>query len=170
MLKKTLIVALSLFALAASTAWAQPPGSGPFGGDEGFRGAGWRANRMARLAEYLDLSESQIAEWQAVQDQHFEGVPDRLEVSSNVADWREEFRALAAEETPDLELLGRLALDIHRAQESFRESRQQLTDELERILTPEQAEKFEALEAARDISGHRGRRSARHRRTSTDSN
>lgn len=168
MLNKTLTMALSLFALTASTGLAQPPGSGPFGGDEGSRGAAWQADRMARVAEYLELSESQIAEWQAVQNQHFEGVQDRREVSSNVAAWRDEFRALAAEETPDLEHLGQLALDIHRAHESVRESRQQLTDELERILTPEQAEKFEALEAARDIAGHRGRRSARHRRTSTD--
>jgi len=170
MLKKTLSIALTLSAIAALASWAQPPDLAPFGGDEDPRTEGWRAGRMARMAEYLELSESQVAEWQTVLDQHFEGVSDRRQISDSVTDWREEFRVLAAEESPDLEQLGQLALDIHRAHESFRSSRQQFTDELQRILTPEQAEKFEALEAAREIAGHRGRKSARHRRTAAGSN
>lgn len=170
MLKQTLSITLTLVAVAATASWAQPPEFTAFGSDEGPRSERWQERRMSHVSEYLELSESQAAEWQAILDQHLEGAPDRQQVFKSIADRREEFRILAAEESPDLELLGQLALEIHRAHESLRASREQLDDELQRILTPEQSEKLEALEAARDISGHRGRKSPRHRRSSADSN
>lgn len=168
MWKKTLSITLALIAVAVLASWAQPPDFPSFGGEEGSRFEHWQEGRMARMVEYLELSESQTAEWRAILRSHSATAPDRLEVFKSADTWREEFRVLAAEENPDLEQLGQLALDIHRAHEFVRTSRQQLVSELQTILTPEQAEKLEALEAARDFSAPRGRQGPRHRRPSPD--
>lgn len=169
MLKKTLSITLTLIAVAALAGWAQPPDSPSFGGAEGDSFERWQEGRLVRMIEYLELSESQTIEWQAIVDRHTETAPDRGEMFKSVGAWREEFRVLAADDNPDLERLGQLALDIHRAHESIRGSREQFHTELQTVLTPEQADKLEALEAARDFSGRRGRKAPRHRRSSPDS-
>ena len=169
MWKKTLSITLTLTAVAVLASWAQPPDSPSFGGEEGDRFERLQEDRMVRMIEYLELSESQTIEWQAIADRHTETAPDRGEMFKSIGTWREEFRVLAADDNPDLERLGQLALDIHTAHESLRASREQFHTELQTVLTPEQADKLEALEAAKEFSGRRGRKSPRHRRSSTDS-
>ena len=113
--------------------------------------------RLEKVAEYLELSEDQSLQWQVTIDEHRQA---RQTARDRVNDWREEFRQLAKAEEPDLTRLGEVALAIHREVDDQGSSRDQLKAELTKILTPEQADKFDALMAAREVGqqGTRGRR------------
>lgn len=145
--------------------WAQDSDSAVFPPHERqLRAERWQESRMDRMVEYLELSESQVAQWQSILESRASAVPDRQEVAENLAAWQEEFRTLANQENPDLEQLGQIALDIHRAHESRRDSRNQLLSDLQTVLTPEQSEKLEALRAAKEFAAPHGRQGRRHRR------
>ena len=165
MLKKHCMTILVTIVMTTSGTWAQPPDAF-YPGDERPRHDRWQGDRMARIAEYLELSESQAAEWQATTEQHLEAVQSQR---SRIESLRDEFRRLADQTNPNLEHLGQIALDLHREAETVRSSRGQLKSEFETILTPEQAERFEALAAAREIAGPGGRHGRRDGRTPADS-
>ena len=121
---------------------------------------------MARMVEYLELSEAQTAEWEAITTEHREATRARWE---SIAQLRDQFRSLADQDNPNLEQVGQVALDLHREMETARASRGVVFDELSEILTPEQAERFEALKAAREFSGDRERRGRRGARAPKES-
>ncbi len=153
---KNLILGLLLALLATTIVWAQPSELADFPG-EGHR-PGWHrgpGDRLQQLVEYLDLSEAQEVEWNAIVERHFDAVEAR---HRKLGELRDSFRQLADQESPDLTALGQAALDLHREMESIRASRQQLIEELAVVLTPEQLERFEAFQAAREFSAPRDRR------------
>jgi len=157
MKKRVLSLALAALALTCLTVAAQPGGFGPPSGDD----LSWRghmhAQRLERMIDYLELDEMQAGEWQLVLDDHFAAMGVHRERMEAL---RDKFRRLADETKPDLEQLGQLALDMHREGQAAGSVWDQLSLDLEALLTPEQAERFEALKAARDMAGprpgHRG--------------
>lgn len=151
----TAILITSTFTVPVS---AQPPDSAIFPGDERPRHSRGREDRLQRMADYLELSDSQNAEWQAISERHLEAVRTRWD---RVESLRENFVELADQHDPNLQQLGRISLDLHREIQMTRDSRGTVIAELEQILTPEQAEKFAALQVARDFAGERGHRRAR---------
>lgn len=160
---KILSVVLTMLVTTVTLARAQPPDFAVYPGEEEGRQGRREGDRLERMTEYLELSEAQVTEWQAIAGQHKETMQSRWE---HIGDLRNEFRQLADQDDPNLEQLGQLALDLHREMETARASRGALADELQAILTPEQTEKFEALKAAGEIAGgrrHRGPRGERSR-------
>jgi hypothetical protein len=59
---------------------------------------------------------------------------------------------------------------MHRRAEAVRSHRTELTDQLASILTPDQLERFEALQTAREALRPRGKRNRPHRGARPDSN
>ena len=171
MWKKTLAIALTLVA-ATAISQAQGPDQPIFPGDQEPGADRWQQRRMQRMIDYLELSDSQIIEWQALLDAGTDQAPDPQQMAETHRAWREEFRQLAEQENPELERLGQIALDIFRAQEARRTAHQERAAELRTLLTPEQVEKLDALETAREFGGSGGRRGhhgPRHQRSAPES-
>lgn len=151
---KTIIGLATAGALMSYLAMAQPPGLGEAAQSRG-RGDHWQ-----RMGDYLELNESQQAEWQQVLDVHRDETSDRFET---IRIMRQEFNRLAEDGSPDLMVLGQLALDMHREMEAAKSSRQATEDALKATLTPEQIERFDSLREAREAMGPRfGRHGQRH--------
>ena len=163
---RTILTAALVGAIAATPAIAQPPDFAVYPGEDVPGHGRLREDRMAKMVEYLELSDSQTVEWEAITNQHQEVTRARWE---RVGQLREQFRSLADQDNPNLEQVGQVALELHREMESARASRGEVFTELRQILTPEQAERFDALKAAREFSGDRGRRGRRGARPSKDS-
>jgi Spy/CpxP family protein refolding chaperone len=164
MWKKPVYCTLMLATTVTMASWAQPPEAGAFSLDEDTRFGRFREERIERMVEFLELSESQTSEWQALVESRTQSPSDHRAMAEQLESWRLEFDRLAEQEDPDLERLGQLALDIHQAHAARRASREQLIDELQAILTPEQLEKLEALRATRDFVEPRGRKGRQHHR------
>ncbi|MEM1245404.1 MAG: Spy/CpxP family protein refolding chaperone [Acidobacteriota bacterium] len=131
------VMALLLVAVAA----AQPGfGKGRGGGE--------------RLAAFLELDESQQAEWQALREEH------RASIEPLVADMkanRESLRDLLESDTADPTAVGELVLAGRDLRGEMKASREGLDASLAAVLTAEQQEKFEAFKAAAGERGPRGR-------------
>lgn len=165
MLKKTMVTILVIAGGSAALVWAQPPDMAVFPGDERARPDRWQGDRLEKMTEYLELSDAQIAEWQAITGQHSQTIRARWE---QIGALREEFAELADSQDPNLELLGQIALDLHQEMKTARASRGELITSLEETLTVEQAERFAALQAARELAGDRSHRGPRGHRPRTD--
>jgi len=164
MWKKILCSTLTLATTVTLASWAQPPQAAALSGDADSRFGRFREERLERMVEILDLSESQASEWQALVESRAQSPSDRGAMEAQLESWQLEFDQLAQQEDPDLERLGQLALEMHRAHAARRSSRDQLIEELQAILTPEQLEKLEALRLAREFAGPRGRKGHQHHR------
>jgi Spy/CpxP family protein refolding chaperone len=159
MTTKTLLIStLSALVAAVGILSAQPPDFAVYPGDQESRLAERHDERLARITDYLELSEAQVGEWQEIAARHHEQAGQRRD---RIASLREEFRTLAEQETPNLEQLGQTALDLHREMETMRTGRDEIMAEIETILTPEQSEKLAALKAARELGADRGHRRPR---------
>lgn len=148
-----LITVIALTLLAAPLALTAQPQKAwePFGEPAGPRHRAFE-QRFQGLADYLELSEEQVVQCQALFQQHREEAELR---HRRAAELRQEFRDLAAATSPDLETIGGVALEMHREMESLRGLREQFVSDVEALLTPDQIEKFEAFRAARDVVGPR---------------
>jgi len=144
---------------------AQPPGAEGFPGPEEKRYPGGD-RRLEAAADYLELTDGQLDEWEGLLDSHRQTVRQEWR---DLAELRQQFRDLAETENPDLAELGSLALTMHRRAEAMRGDRSDLEDQLASILTPDQVEKFEALKIARETVRPRGKRGHPHRRARSDS-
>ena len=150
-------VAAILAAFGASAVPAQPYGDGL---DPSRRSGGDSHARFGRVAEYLDLDASQAEKWLEIQDNHLARASLRHD---EIADLREQFRHEANQGTTDFESLGRIAFEIHQRLESGDQDRAEMKSELMALLTSEQVERFEAIEALRGPARARhgnGRRAA----------
>ncbi len=61
----------------------------------------------------------------------------------------EKIHEMAAAENPDATAIGELVIEMHREREAMKAAHEGYRAELVKLLTPEQAEKLEAWEAAR---------------------
>ena len=151
-------VAALLIGFAAYALSAQPPERGAWGYGEGGRD---QTLRFERIVQFLDLDADQAEQWlRWVDEQQARSAFRRDQIDG----LRQEFRIEADRDTPDLEELGRIALEIYNELQSSRTERDQIKSDLESLLTPDQLDRFEALDAARGLSGRHqkgwGRRSA----------
>lgn len=144
---------------------AQPPGVEGFHGPDNQRYPGGD-RRLEVAAEYLELTDGQLSEWEGILDSHRGTMRAEWQ---DLAELRQQFRDLAETENPDLATLGSLALTMHRRSEAMHRGRSDLDEQLAAILTPDQAEKFEALKTARETVRPRGNRGRAHRRAKPDS-
>ena len=139
-LRTALAGALALAFCAALS--AQP------GGHERGRGG-------ERLARYLELDESQRAEWQAIRE---DGREEAKAIFDELRANRESLRALLEAGGADPAEVGQIVLDGHALEQSMRVFREGVDEKLAAVLTSEQVDKWEAYKAARETRGPRGHR------------
>jgi len=162
---RTLTITLIGLMILPVALCAQPPGAEGSHGPEDERFPGGE-RRLEIAADYLELTDGQLVEWEGILDSHRETTRKEWQA---LAELRQQFRDLAETETPDLAELGSLALTMHRGAEAMQSGRSDLDNQLASILTPDQAEKFEALKTARETVRPRGNRGRPHRRVKPDS-
>lgn len=136
------LVGLGVVALlGASVAAAQPAGPG-----EGRPGRGG----FDGPARFLGLTEEQ----QTVAREAFERQrPAMREIHEGLRENQEAQRQALESESPDPCVIGELAVEGHALQERARALREEAKKALEAVLTPEQKQKLEALEALRGSGG-----------------
>ena len=103
-------------------------------------------HRFERLAEYLELTEAQRAEAEALHDRW---LGDAREVHETTQASFAKIHEMAAAENPDATAIGELVIQMHRDHQAMRQAHEAWRAELVELLTPEQVEKLEAWEAAR---------------------
>lgn len=103
-------------------------------------------HRFERLAEYLELSEAQRSEAEALRERWLGDMRERHQ--ANAASF-ETIHEMAAAENPDATAIGELVIQMHREREAMKAAHQGYRSALVELLTPEQAEKLEAWEASR---------------------
>lgn len=136
------LVALASALILVAAAAAQPGGFG-----KGGRGG-------ERLAEYLELDESQRIEWQTLREEHRAALePVLAEMKAN----RESLRTLLESDAADPTTVGEIVLAGRDLKNQLKAAREQLDADLVAVLTAEQQEKFEAFKAAAGERGPRGR-------------
>lgn len=144
---KTWVGLLALLIASGGAAAVALAGHGhqPFAG-HGPVGEELADRHFDRLAEFLELSESQREQLAALHEEILGGVAERF------AELREEFAAvheLAGADAPDPTAIGELVIAMHREHQSLAADRERFHEEAEKLLTPEQTERFEAWHAAR---------------------
>jgi Spy/CpxP family protein refolding chaperone len=110
-------------------------------------------HRLDRLAEYLELSDAQRVEAEALRERVFADVKERIATAGATF---ETIHEMAAAENPDATAIGELVIQMHRDREAMREAHDAFRAELVALLTPEQVERLEAWEAAHPWGEHRG--------------
>lgn len=140
------------------------PGGG-FGGPGFFGGAaqgegegdggGLHRLPLRRLAYFLDLTEAQITEAQAI----FEAARTAAEpLRTARRDLAGQLREALDAAEPDPAAVGALTIALHDNGEALRALLQGAIEDFEAILTPEQLERFEVLRDARRVFGRRHHR------------
>jgi Spy/CpxP family protein refolding chaperone len=151
--KLALLAALAVGAGVAATAVvAAGHEHGPFHGGGPFREE-MAERHFDRLAEFLELSDTQREQIEALHQEILGEVPARF------AALRENFarvHEMAGAEAPDPMAIGELVIAMHREHESIEADRDRFHEEAAKLLTPEQAERFEAWQAARPWPGEDG--------------
>lgn len=143
--------ALVLTGLAAIPSIAQPPGP-PAGG--GFPGAaaghGPGELPLRALTAFLDLSDAQVEETRALlRDLGAELRPLAEEARS----LREELAALLDAGDPDPAEVGALVVELHAIGDQVRAARDGFDADFTALLDPEQAERWQILQEAREAFG-----------------
>ncbi|HEX2253423.1 MAG TPA: Spy/CpxP family protein refolding chaperone [Thermoanaerobaculia bacterium] len=131
-------------------------GFGRHGGGPGERGHAFGARHLARMAEFLELSESQVAQAKAIHEEARAEAQPLREASRTL---HQELRALLEQESPEATAVGQamIALDAHR--DAMRQIHADAKAAFEALLTPEQLDKLETAKELRGAGrGHRGER------------
>jgi len=151
-----LFAALCLLAtLGAFAQLANGPGHGPGRGPGNGQGAGFgqgdhHAQHFGRLARYLELTDEQIADAKAIfEDTKTQAMP----LHDDVQALREELGTLLDEASPDAAAVGELVIEIHGIHEQIRDLREAAWDAFKALLTAEQLDKLEQLQAMREELG-----------------
>ncbi|MDH3402932.1 MAG: periplasmic heavy metal sensor [Acidobacteriota bacterium] len=109
------------------------------------------AERFERVAAFLDLSEQQVDQWQTLHAGRVEAMQARHEELEAL---HERIRELAEAADPDAAAVGELVIEAHRKMAAARAEGEALHAEALALLTPEQRERFEAMQHLR--GGPRG--------------
>lgn len=142
-----LVAAVAALTLAAA-AVARPGHGEP--GHMGPMAEKFMEHRLHRLGEYLELTDSQRAEAEALHDRLFADMRERHEA---VAASFERLHQMVEAESPDATAIGELVIEMHREREAMQAQHEAYFAEFERLLTPEQAERLEVWKAAREMGG-----------------
>jgi Spy/CpxP family protein refolding chaperone len=160
----TMVAAVALM-LAPTVLSAQPHserGMRP-GSDGALSNGGDPSARMERLIEYLDLSDAQRVQIEESMIEHRES---RQALSQSMRARNESLQAMLESATPDATAIGNSVLERHELRKQMTAHQEAQISALRQMLTPEQAEKFDALMSAREFTrgegGGRGQRKGRH--------
>jgi Spy/CpxP family protein refolding chaperone len=141
----TLVGLSALLALGASGAAAQPFGPGDGGrGPRGFRGPG----------RVLNLTEDQQA---AARDIFEQRRPEMEALHEQMRENREALRDSLESGEADPCTVGELVVEGHALKEQGRALREESKEAFAGLLNEEQKSKLETLEAARELTGRKGR-------------
>lgn len=135
---------------------AQPPGmaapEGAFGpGGPGAPGDGPGKFLLPRIAEYLDLTDAQIAQAKALlEEMKADGEPLREEAQAV----REELQSLLEGDSPDPAAVGTRVIRLHELADEGRALREAFEESFAAILTADQLERWELAKDLRGLFGH----------------
>lgn len=135
--------------IVSGNAWADRGGDGGGQCACSGRGDGWKGHGQPgdRLAKALDLSKEQAEQVKAIFLKHRDGnAPLRKEMVSE----RRELRMLIQSDKPDEPAIREQAKKIAATSGDLAVRRAKLFQEVRTVLTPEQIQKFRALEEKRD--------------------
>jgi Spy/CpxP family protein refolding chaperone len=155
--RKILALGAVLALVVAGTLWAQ---QGPRGdrGRPGFGAAGHGPgrggmHRFEALADYLELTAEQRDAWQAAHEAH------KADIEPLFEQLRANHDALrSATESEDALAIGNAILAAQDLRGELESAHESLQADLVALLTAEQRDRYEALEAARELRGPRGAR------------
>jgi protein CpxP len=114
----------------------------------------WQGRRGTALAEYLGLDAQQKTAWRQLQQQHRD---EMKPLRDEGRDLRQKLRVAVNAEKPDAQAVGEATLALKAHREKMKASRAAFEQKLAALLTPEQKQKLDALQAARQF-GRRGKR------------
>lgn len=154
------VLAAALCLAAALPLMAQGPGFGPghgpgpgAGPGAAFGPADGQGPHLGRLAGWLELTDEQIEAARAL----FETVRTEAEpLRDEQKALRDELRTVLEADAPDATEVGTLVLALHDNRQEIRGLREAAWADFEALLTPEQLEKLEQLQAVRQHFGRRG--------------
>jgi Spy/CpxP family protein refolding chaperone len=149
-------VAIALLVLPTTLSAQQQVGQGmrPGGGPGGpGRPAGFDpANRMERLVRFLELSDAQQVQIEEIMATHRES---REALSGIMRSQNEALQGILEGQQPDPTAIGKRVLEIHDLRKQMTADQETQVNAVREQLTPEQAERFDALMAARDFGRDR---------------
>ncbi|HEX6739670.1 MAG TPA: Spy/CpxP family protein refolding chaperone [Vicinamibacteria bacterium] len=154
---------LGALALAAASVYAV---EGPGGeGHAGFRhgGRGWGG--PMRMVRALNLTEEQRAQFKQLAEEHHKAQQPLREQAQAL---HQQLRQNLESGTPDAAAVGQLAIQAHAVEKQLHESRAQLMERFEGLLTPEQKAKLEELKSQRGQRGFDRSGPRRQKRTAPD--
>jgi Spy/CpxP family protein refolding chaperone len=153
------VVAAAAFSLvAAGSLSAQPRGRGDWGGGPGDDDG---PGLMRRAARFLELTEDQKARLAEIVEQ---GQPERERTRELSREAHQRFREALEAEAPDAAQVGQAAIEMHALRAQREASRKSFEAAFESLLTPEQQQKWEMMQASRAAGrgpGHPGRKHSR---------
>lgn len=138
------VLTITMTALAAGPGRRMPAAGAGFG-----PGAGPGSER---LAAYLELTEAQVTQWNAIREAtHAQMLPLAEQRRAN----REALRTELDNAAPNAQRVGELVIANHELRGQSCAIRQNAQEQFVALLTPEQKEKYENfLEITRDRRGH----------------
>ena len=140
-MKRPIVLLLSLLLTAAAFAQPRPPRGGP----EGRGPGGPPPGGAERLAQYLQLSDSQRTAWES------EHTAFRASTQSLIAkqrDLEKQMHTSLDSASTDACALGGLMLQIRSIHEQMQSAHEALDGRLESLLTAEQKARFESFRAS----------------------
>ena len=144
-----LAAVVGLAATGAAVLYAQSE-DGP-GGPRGWHGRGGFG--LMRMARGLDLTVEQKESFKALADEHRQAVEPLWQKHREL---RQEIRKQLDAGNTDAQTVGQLTIDAHQVAQEMAESRKQVKEKFEALLTPEQKTKLEQFESRRGKRGPRG--------------
>jgi Spy/CpxP family protein refolding chaperone len=106
-----------------------------------------------RMARGLDLSEEQRESFKALADEHRQAMEPLWQKHREL---RQEMRKQLDAGNADAQAVGQLAIDAHQVAQQMAESRRQVKEKFEALLTPDQKTKLKEFESRRGKRGPRG--------------
>jgi Spy/CpxP family protein refolding chaperone len=137
-MSRTSVIAVALLALT-SAAFAQGPGPRGRRPDDGGGRPGFGPS-PEQLAERLNLSDDQKAQWQSLREKQRDATKPLFDGARQA---HEAFQNALEAAHPDVTNVGQAALAVHAAEKKLHEAQQAAFEEMKSILTPEQREKLE---------------------------
>lgn len=147
---KAMLTATALW-LGASLAGAQPA-DGP---GKGGRGTGAGGFMGGRVAQALSLTDSQKADVQKLFEQQR---PQMQALHQQIRDNHEKVQAALEAGNADAAAVGQLVIQGHALMKQAKTQRDQTSQAVRALLTPEQQTKFDALQSLREEGRGFGRR------------
>jgi Spy/CpxP family protein refolding chaperone len=145
-----MVAAATLLSVAGWAAVQPGAGGGPSfaerGGHRSGEGPGhFQDRRNERLARVLELTDEQIAQWEAAQLAHREATePLRDQIQAN----QEALHTLLEDPAADATAVGETMLNGRSLRGEVEAAREALEAQLEALLTPAQLDRYEAIRAA----------------------